>query len=52
MIMTPSPENIRADYKRDGYLIAPALWSTDECAMLKAEALRVVAAHGRPNLLC
>lgn len=47
--MTPSPNTIRADYERDGYLIVPSLWSADECAALKAEALRVVAEHGRPN---
>jgi phytanoyl-CoA hydroxylase len=47
--MTRSLDSARADYAREGYLIVSSLWSADECATLKAEALRVVAEHGRPN---
>lgn len=44
-----SASELSAAYARDGYVIVPALWRNDECAALKAEALRVVAQHGRPN---
>ncbi len=45
----PMHEALRAAYARDGFLIVPELWSQAECAELKQEALRVIAAHGRPN---
>ena len=36
-----------AAYQRDGFLVAPGLFNTEECAALKTEAKRVIAEHGR-----
>jgi ectoine hydroxylase len=44
-----SPETLRANYERDGFLIVPNLLSGEECARLKEEAHRVLNEVGKPG---
>ena len=45
----PVSDAIAQSYARDGYYIAPELFSPQECEQLKVEAMRVLRECGRPG---
>lgn len=41
--------DLQQQYERDGFVVLREVLSRDECAVLKAEGLRVLKEHARPN---